>query len=990
MPRNTTLDTILQSRHLITAFRVLTVDVDWPAGTPPFASGAVSVPAVPETPDAYSAAGFVAADWTDVSGLVTEYHYGQSIEQQCDVLTLTVPCAWAESDLDRAFRSMRAVLVQERYSGGGADTGWLNVAWCLSTGYAQRWEAGSGAQMWTVNALDAQMLAGLDLLGTESGSAVYEPDRVQVGRLSVDDRYTLTMIDDSLPDAWEYAVLDADDAIQPNWAPTPPPQFWVHNVPDESEPISLAIADDAVQAVFGEGVLRLSKAYARAEPRTDPGDAPDYAIGLGFDELTVPDVRGVVTRYAHPAITDRDGNTLAADIAGPLAQAADPPVAGQVAVSGDYSALPQGLTLLLLDGSGARYLTSSHSYDAGSDLTTFILGNTAALVATGSSVQYGDANRAVDVVRRWLLESGFQVGDNTAAFYAATPAAPQLQGVDVPLILAPLVFREEEAQTRLQALADLRSAYAVIPSWQTRADAAGQIHTASIQQTFDSATGPNAAILPLWIASDAACDKTDLQVFTRVVARGRARQATDLTLAGVTTSEPNAAAGGLPAVNGSRQVTIGATTYTLQGVARRTATTGDSYTFDLATLFSAASEPSTQGKKNRPWGWYYRAARNATGKANARILRDAWQGAIILEMTLPAPVSISALELQAPNAWWSDTTDWGGNRHTDPIGGGFGGSILLPGTMHLNAHADNQVLTVEYYDSAQMSWRPLVSHLTFPVDLKARLVIEEDQFDTRAAVTTDRLRLRVVEPFFAENDTKDESWYHVTVGVFLRRFIAWSSDILRGVAEIGETAPFTGDFWESVASRLRQRTYLVTEIADWANTQALVDSLAVDWLYDVTRNLAARPVTAVRPDARLGDTVRLFLPSGQAVCYGDGDAQTSGWRLYGVTMAHSDALLLYWSLTNSGSTRTLRLYANSARTVLVAQGSRSGDGVLTLAAQGGSGISGRVTVAYTGDDTGTVAAPTYLVVGVERGAAAGQPGPGRLNLVNYTEPYFES
>lgn len=86
---------------------------------------------------------------------------------------------------------------------------------------------------------------------------------------------------------------------------------------------------------------------------------------------------------------------------------------------------------------------------------------------------------------------------------------------------------------------------------------------------------------------------------------------------------------------------------------------------------------------------------------------------------------------------------------------------------------------------------------------------------------------------------------------------------------------------------------------------------------------------------------------------GDAAAQLSAWTATGVTLSNTNNLLVYWTLTNSGTTRTVNIYKDAAHTTLLATGNRVGDGAITLAASGGSGLNGTVTVAYTGDDTDT-------------------------------------
>jgi hypothetical protein len=86
---------------------------------------------------------------------------------------------------------------------------------------------------------------------------------------------------------------------------------------------------------------------------------------------------------------------------------------------------------------------------------------------------------------------------------------------------------------------------------------------------------------------------------------------------------------------------------------------------------------------------------------------------------------------------------------------------------------------------------------------------------------------------------------------------------------------------------------------------------------------------------------------------GDAAAQLTGWTLTGVTYSNSQGGVLYWKLANVAATRTVYLYSDQAKTAKVAQGSRSGDGVIALTARNSSGITGGVTVAYTVNDDDT-------------------------------------
>lgn len=86
---------------------------------------------------------------------------------------------------------------------------------------------------------------------------------------------------------------------------------------------------------------------------------------------------------------------------------------------------------------------------------------------------------------------------------------------------------------------------------------------------------------------------------------------------------------------------------------------------------------------------------------------------------------------------------------------------------------------------------------------------------------------------------------------------------------------------------------------------------------------------------------------------GDASNQLATWSLSGVTLKNTNVFTLYWDLSDVASTRTVSLYKASGKASgdKVAEGSRSGDGTITLAEQNSSGLSGSVVVTYTTDDT---------------------------------------
>jgi hypothetical protein len=91
---------------------------------------------------------------------------------------------------------------------------------------------------------------------------------------------------------------------------------------------------------------------------------------------------------------------------------------------------------------------------------------------------------------------------------------------------------------------------------------------------------------------------------------------------------------------------------------------------------------------------------------------------------------------------------------------------------------------------------------------------------------------------------------------------------------------------------------------------------------------------------------------------GDDLNQLAGWSLVGATDVNTDDGILFVTLADVGGTRTVSLYRDPALTELVARGSRAGDGLVTLAEQGSSGLSGQVTVTFAANDnTITIGVP---------------------------------
>jgi hypothetical protein len=86
---------------------------------------------------------------------------------------------------------------------------------------------------------------------------------------------------------------------------------------------------------------------------------------------------------------------------------------------------------------------------------------------------------------------------------------------------------------------------------------------------------------------------------------------------------------------------------------------------------------------------------------------------------------------------------------------------------------------------------------------------------------------------------------------------------------------------------------------------------------------------------------------------GDQNNQLSNWSFTGAQKGvNTDPNgKLYVTLADTSGTRTVSCYKDASRTQLVCQGSRSGNGTVTLSEQNNSGLSGSVSVTYTANDS---------------------------------------
>jgi hypothetical protein len=838
MPKDTTITSIIASGNIRQRWRVLSIELDWPAGDPPYVNGDyITLPAIPTSPDVYDPETFDAYAWTDISHLVSDYHYSCDSTMPIGQLSMTVPLEWRQ-DLGAVFREMRVILVQERYSDGTHTTTWKNRCWCLSDGFNESWVGGM-LHSYVVNAKDVLKLANIENIGARTGSLVLQADLVHIGTFA--SKASLVLVN-TATDAYEYAITSdgtAVGAIHPNWSDRPGPQFWVTNARDKdgtlvTEPVS--ISGDGVQAVFGSGILRIGKNYANTTSAS--GGATNFSVGLGIPAGTAPIVVGVLSRFAHPAdptVTP----ALPADVVDSLTVATSG--AGTVTLSAPVTSV--GLTLVMRDGTGRRFQTVP-SATPGTPTATLTLTNSTIIIAPGAAVSYGDANRLRDVIVRLLLPCGYQMADAAAPLYLHMPEVPLIAGQARDIILPPQVYLDSEKIKHIGAIARLREEGYIPPNYIVYATDTGQVRARSVTQAAlnDAATIPITAIP---INPGLQNERSDIAIVTRMVARGIARQVQDATQStGTTIADVASTDGGLP----------DPATYTynglaLSGKAVRGTPSGLDYQLTLAPLLDRGRAPSVDITSLAPWAWYIRYYKTWSIDITQAI--NDWSDRALCEITLPDATLIDAIDIHAFNTW---TAVWGWGQ-TDRRG----------------SHNGGQAIGIDYYDAAQTAWLPLVTYAYTPAEANATLRITKEQFDSRVAVTAQRFRIICRRAFCGYNRSRDEWYDHFVMCVWLSQIKFWGSSELRGIAELGSADNYNGELasqaWQDIRTRLRSRTDILPDAVPWVDTQTYADWLALEWLKERCKDLAPRRLAVIRPDVRLWDTVAFTDPLGNEAAY---------------------------------------------------------------------------------------------------------------------------
>ncbi len=154
----------------------------------------------------------------------------------------------------------------------------------------------------------------------------------------------------------------------------------------------------------------------------------------------------------------------------------------------------------------------------------------------------------------------------------------------------------------------------------------------------------------------------------------------------------------------------------------------------------------------------------------------------------------------------------------------------------------------------------------------------------------------------------------------------------------------------TVSSREYARNGTLTFTCTAGKATTLAELFSANFLDEDANPIAASQVMTIKKiweTFRIGARLRLDRIIIETL---DGANQVSTYIVNGETLANTDAGKIYLELTDVAGTRTVKWFSDAAKTLQTAEGSRVGDGVVTMTEQNGSGLSGSCVVAFTIDD----------------------------------------
>jgi hypothetical protein len=889
--KNVNITSLLGSAPPYTSeYRILCTKLQWPEGQPPFSAGVLSVPEIPATPDKYVEADFVEEDWTDVSNLVEGFSINSTLENPIDVLSLTLKTDVTNQTHYRAFKPMRCILVQCRYSSTTVVVDWITIKWFLSTGATN--SVSSEAKQYTVNALDILMLSNINILeninlspdllahgsfstpkqlavvgiteteyeyGISSGPAgvvatggedlayldVAVTEEV-VGQQITCVNSTGTKLSATILGVDEYdptlIYLDGNVAltddhyyigwIEPNWCDKPPSYVWFTDVPNQSTKLPCNIAGEYINTVYGEGIVRVSRIYAEAPSELTDGKY-DFSFGLGYSSGVPPTLAGVFYRFSHTAILDRDGvPTISDQIVSEVVQVN----AGSIQVSDTIPNLTGYITVIINDNTLRQYAVEYTDGDI------IYLKTTGVVCQAGDMVTVYNANYLPDVLKRLMLYSGFQETDNTVPFYIDANEAPEVNGEAVNITVPPIVIPLSTEDTPLAAWQDLVSRGFVPPFFSVRSTSGGNIKLWNIKVDTN-----NALEVPMAMTLDV--DATDLNVFSRILVEGMRR-----TVENYMDLEPLIHAGELPEVEYvTNTVEIDSVTYTLANCSETVnpPVNPNNYYYDINNLATRKVQKTVDANTLRPWCWHSLHPLTDAGVDDANALVNSWIGKVVAEVIFSSPKTIGSLQVLAHNPYWETSTDY--------VGADIAKDYLV-GTKTAIANAEPQILSFEYFDEALYTWCPLASNVVCKVEFPFEVELGTTDFDRQLPVTTSKIRVVCTYPFVARCDAT--GFFHNLLGVYISRLAINSPDTIQGEAELGQVLPFASSDWYNLNAEFRRRTKVIQNV-QWAGTIEEVNDLAAAYLVMAAKNLVPKTIRVFRPDVEVGDTVAFTMPGGE-------------------------------------------------------------------------------------------------------------------------------
>lgn len=462
----------------------------------------------------------------DITQYVSTWGVDRQSAQLVDQLTMEIRESFGIALIKTLFRTNTYITIEQRFiqENKQLDTGWLDVGHFLVDGPGDKVANASGDLVYRVNGRSMVKLASLDLISDPlEPDLIVEPRRELTQVASNSDR-TIFRMDRPGTTPTQYYSNWADEPTVRVWGIGP---FSDPALDDATDQIPIRGGANSVQVVGGGGELRVSTEFLTDTVKLNGLGGPTTVEASLYRFATTEDiVYGSITGYSILTIPSglRDRDRIPYEAYFTVDTSTETQISDFNFIDSTNLDSYKGRTFIIKEGASAGriYTINRLTFVSGTTWRVYVtdpltreVPDIDGIDLTNAVGQITDANLVEDVVLKLLLRSGFQICDATAPFYLSI-GNPRAY-VQVP----PIRYTLEDKIKKIDVLAEVLE-YAP-PDWKLKAERDGTTTFTTVQQEET----PDYVISEIMDVSE---DRSDANIYTEVVAIGRAYESVNMAI----------------------------------------------------------------------------------------------------------------------------------------------------------------------------------------------------------------------------------------------------------------------------------------------------------------------------------------------------------------------------------------------------------------------------------------------------------------------------